>query len=90
MRRTRKRTKRGFTDKLYLANFVAVQFVVIAIVLLTMFSGKLGITDMSALATIPACCYAELGVFSAAICWKNRAENLKKLENENSDILTYL
>lgn len=86
--RRRRKTFRGFTDKLYIANFVAVQFIVVAVILLTLFSGKLGITDMSALATLPACAYAELGAFSCLICWKNKCENMKKLGK--TDDITFL
>lgn len=86
MRKTRRRT-RGFTDRLYLANFVAVQIVVISIIILTALSGKLGITDMSALASVPAFAYAELGIHSGFICWKNKAENIKRLNLQMEDII---
>lgn len=74
--------KRGFTDKVYLANFIAVQVVVLAVILLTMFSGKLGITDMSALASLPVCCYGELAIHSAVVAQKNARENVAKIKKE--------
>lgn len=81
-----RRRKRGFTDRIYLANFIAVQIVVASIVILTALSGKLEITDMSALAAVPAYCYAELGIHSAFICWKNKAENIKKMNLRMEDM----
>lgn len=70
--------RRGFTDKLYYYNFVAVHTIVAAVVLLTAFSGILGITDMSALSTIPPCAYGELAVHTGFVIWKAKTENCRK------------
>ncbi len=69
---------RGFTDRMYCRNFVAVHVIVGAAVLLTALSGVLGITDMSALAAIPPCAYAELGIHTGFIVWKAKVENCRK------------
>lgn len=69
---------RGFTDKLYLLNFVCVQLLVLLVVLLTAASGTLAISDMSALATIPPCAYTELGIHTGFVIWKAKAENMAK------------
>lgn len=77
----RRENRRGFTDKIYLCNFIAVNIIVAAIIILTAASGKLGITDMTALASVPACAYAELAIHSAVVAKKNERENLQKLKN---------
>ena len=78
----KRRSKRGFTDKVYLANFVCVHIIVLLIVILTAFSGRLGITDMSALAALPACAYGELAIHSAVVARKNEKENVEKIKGE--------
>lgn len=70
--------KRGFTDKLYYLNFLMVHIIVCAVVILTALSGAIGITDMSALSTVPPCAYAELGIHTGFIIWKAKCENLNK------------
>lgn len=70
--------RRGFTDRMYYYNFVAVHVIVGAVVLLTALSGILGITDMSALAAVPPCAYAELGIHTGFIVWKAKVENCRK------------
>lgn len=63
---------------MYYYNFVAVHAIVAAVVILTALSGLLGITDMSALSTIPPCAYAELGIHTGFIIWKAKTENCRK------------
>ncbi len=75
--------RRGFNDKLYYYNFVAVHLIVAAVVILTAFSGILGITDMSALSTVPPCAYGELAVHTGFIVWKAKAENCRKHKDVN-------
>ena len=63
--------KRGFTDKLYFYNFVAVHVI-------TALSGVLGITDLSPLGGIPQWAYTELGLHTGFIVWKAKEENSRK------------
>lgn len=63
---------------MYYYNFVAVHAIVAAVIILTALSGILGITDMSALSTIPPCAYAELGIHTGFIVWKAKTENCRK------------
>lgn len=70
--------RRGFTDRMYYYNFVAVHVIVGAVVALTALSGILGITDMSAMAAIPPCAYTELGIHTGFIVWKAKVENCRK------------
>lgn len=70
--------KRGFTDTLYVLNFISVHIINLSIIILTAVSGILNITDMSALAVIPAFSYAELGIHTGFIIWKAKAENMSK------------
>lgn len=63
---------------MYYYNFLAVHIIVSAVVVLTAMSGILGVTDMSALAAIPPCAYAELGIHTGFIIWKAKVENCRK------------
>lgn len=69
---------RGFTDKLYFYNFCAVQMIIGAILIITALGGVLGLTDLSPLNSIPQWAYGELGIHTALIVWKAKAENQRK------------
>ncbi|MCM1416671.1 MAG: hypothetical protein NC430_12210 [bacterium] len=69
---------RGYTDKLYFYNFCAVQATITAIMIITAMSGVLGLTDLSPLSNIPQWAYGELGIHTALIVWKAKAENQRK------------
>lgn len=71
-------SKRGYSDRMYYYNFIAVHAIVGAVVALTALSGILGITDMSAMTAIASCAYAELGIHTGFIVWKAKAENCRK------------
>lgn len=79
MIKTRKLIKdRGFTDKLYFYNFCAVHILMAAILLITALGGILGLSDLSPLSNIPQWAYTELGIHTALIVWKAKAENQRK------------
>lgn len=69
---------RGYTDKLYFYNFCAVQIIIAAILVITALGGVLGLTDLSPLADIPQWAYGELGLHTAFVVWKAKAENQRK------------
>lgn len=70
--------ERGFTDKLYFYNFCAVHVIVAAILVITALGGLLGLSDLSPLTNIPQWAYSELGIHTAFIVWKAKAENCRK------------
>lgn len=70
--------RRGYTDKLYFYNFCAVHMIIAAILIITALGGVLGLTDLSPLADIPQWAYGELGIHTALIVWKAKAENQRK------------
>lgn len=70
--------KRGFTDRLYFYNFCAVHIIVAAILSITAMGGLLGLSDLSPMANIPQWAYSELGIHTAFIVWKAKAENCRK------------
>lgn len=77
--KTRKLIKgRGFTDKLYFYNFVAVHTLMAAILAITALGGVLSLTDLSPLSNIPQWAYTELGIHTALIVWKAKEENSRK------------
>jgi hypothetical protein len=70
--------KRGFNDSLYVINFICVWVFVIAGFILTIFSGKLGIMDLSIISTAVPCAFGELGIHTGFIVWKAKVENCRK------------
>lgn len=70
--------RRGFTDKLYFYNFWAVHILMAAILVITALGGVLGLSDLSPLGSIPQWAYTELGIHTAFIVWKAKAENSRK------------
>jgi len=76
MRKMMKR--RGFTDRLYFYNFVAVHLIMAAILGVTALSGILAIADLSPLCSIPQWAYTELGIHTGFIIWKAKEENSRK------------
>lgn len=77
--------KRGFTDNLYIINLIIVSIVTIASFLVVLFSGKLGITDMSPIVSVLTGAYGELAVYTGFIIWKAKNENINKHKNDDSD-----
>lgn len=69
---------RGFTDRLYMVNFIMVWLFVWACFIATLFSGKLCVTDLSVLNTSIGCAFAELGLHTGFIIHKAKIENLAK------------
>ena len=76
---------RGFTDRLYMLNFVMVWLFVWACFIATLFSGILGVTDLSAINTAIACAFTELGLHTGFVVWKAKVENMAK-HNKLKDI----
>lgn len=83
-REIRRIRRRGFTDRLYFANlFLSWSFIVICI-LLTIFSGKLGITDMAIVSYGVPAVFAEQALHTGFVIWKAKAENMSKYGSVDS------
>lgn len=80
MNRRRKKKSRGFTDLMWMANFVSVSVISVVVIILTALSGKLAITDMSALGIVAGAAFAELSAVSAFTIRKNDHENCEKIK----------
>lgn len=70
--------KRGFTDRLYLTNFIITWVFVALCFIATLFSGKLGVTDLSVLSSAITCAFGELAIHTGFIVWKAKVENIEK------------
>lgn len=84
--------RRGFSDRLYLLNFISTWVFVIFCYILTIFSGILGMTDLSIVSVgIPAA-FTQLGLHTGFIVWKAKVENLNKhkIPIDESNIITQL
>lgn len=69
---------RGFTDRLYFLNLTLSWLFIIICIVITIFSGKLGIQDLSFISFgIPAV-FTELGIHTGFIIWKAKTENISK------------
>lgn len=78
--------KRGFTDRLYLINFVFTWIFVALCFIATLISGVLGITDLSVLSSAITCAFGELAIHTGFIVWKAKVENINK-HNKDMDIM---
>lgn len=74
--------KRGFTDKLYIVNLIIVLLVTIASFVVVIYSGKLGIVDMSPIVSVLSGAYGELAVYTGFIVWKAKNENMNKHKDD--------
>lgn len=81
---SRKKRKRGFTDRLYIYNVVFVTTVVIISFIAVFLSGKL-MLDTSAISVIVPSAYGELAVHTGFIIWKAKCENARKYKDINID-----
>ena len=77
---TIKRKQRGFTDRMYLYNVKFVTWIVIFSFVL-MFISVFHSVDTSPLAVIVPAAFAELGLHTAFLVWKAKAENINKHPN---------
>lgn len=79
----RRKKKRGFSEKLYLLNFLFVWLYMISIFWLTLESGNLGIIEISSYASGIPYAFAELGIHTGFIVWKAKVENCRKYKDVN-------
>lgn len=82
--------KRGFTDKLYFLNLTLSWLFILVCIVITIFSGKLGITDLSIVSVGMPAVFAELGIHTGFIVWKAKTENISKFgyDPDNAHELT--
>lgn len=69
---------RGYTDKLYFLNLTLSWLFILVCIVITIFSGKLGITDLSLVSVGMPAVFAELGIHTGFIVWKAKTENISK------------
>ena len=70
--------KRGFTDKLYFLNLTLSWLFIAVCIVITIFSGRLGITDLSIVSVGLPAVFAELGIHTGFVVWKAKTENMSK------------
>lgn len=69
---------RGYTDKLYFLNLTLSWLFILVCIVITIFSGKLGIVDLSLVSVGLPAVFAELGIHTGFIVWKAKTENISK------------
>lgn len=69
---------RGYTDKLYFLNLTLSWLFILVCIVITIFSGKLGIDDLSLVSVGLPAVFAELGIHTGFIVWKAKTENISK------------
>ena len=84
-KKAREKLKRrsSFSDRLYWLNFKMAWLFVFVCLLLTVFSGKLGIMDMSIVTVGVPAAFTELGLHTGFIIWKHKVENCRKHKDVN-------
>lgn len=75
--------RKSFSDKLYWLNFKMAWIFVFVCLILTVFSGILGMTDLSIVTVGVPAAFTELGLHTAFIIWKHKAENCRKYKDVN-------
>ena len=70
--------ERGFTDKLYFLNLTLSWLFITICIVITLFSGKLGIIDLSVISVGVPAVFAELGIHTGFVIWKAKTENISK------------
>lgn len=73
----------SFSDKLYWLNFKMAWIFVFLCFLLTVFSGKLDVTDMAIVNVGVPAAFTELGLHTGFIIWKHKTENCRKHKDVN-------
>jgi hypothetical protein len=73
----------GKTDKLYLYNVIFVTATTIATFVIVVFSGRLGIVDLSPICAVDTAAFTELGIHTGFIVWKSKVENCRKFKDVN-------
>ena len=70
---------RGFTDRLYIINFLLVILITIFSFLFTVFAGIIGIEDTTVFNTALISAWGELAIHTGFIVSKSKKENSKKI-----------
>lgn len=79
----RLKKRRGFSEKLYMLNFLFVWVYMISVFWLTVKSGSLGIIELSSYASGIPYAFGELGIHTGFIVWKAKVENCRKYKDVN-------
>lgn len=75
---TKKRAKRGFTDRLYFLNLIFAWVYTLLCLIFTICGGAIGIEDYSFVSVVCPLVWVELGVHTGFIINKAKMENIKK------------
>jgi len=79
--------KRGFTDRLYFYNLIAVWIYTVLCLVFSVLGGRIGIDDYSFVSIVCPLVWGELGVHTGFVVTKARIENINKnLPLENATI----
>lgn len=90
-KKLRERAFQSYTDALYFLNFFIVNILTQECIALIVLQGiaLLPNADLSSIPTILTVSWAELGVHTALIVWKAKAENKAKYARENVELSEY-
>jgi len=73
---------RGYTDRLYVLNFLCVMMITAASLVILFFNVIRDGGDMSGVSTLLTVAWAELGTHTGFIIWKAERENMKKFNKD--------
>jgi hypothetical protein len=77
--------KQGFCGRLYYIDFKLTWILVALCLIIVVFSGKLGVSDLSPLTVMIEMSFGQLGVFTGFFVWKAKAENCRKFKDVNTE-----
>lgn len=75
--------RKSYSDRLYWLNFKMAWLFVFTCLILTVFSGRLGIMDLSIVTVGVPAAFGELGLHTGFIIWKHKVENCRKHKDVN-------
>lgn len=82
MKHIKQKQHTEFSKKIYILNIILVIIVVLISFGIIIFSGQMGITDLSPLPVICTAAFAELGLHTAGYQIKAKAENVLKISRQ--------
>lgn len=84
----RRSLKQGWTNNIYLINWICAWAYTLLCVVLSVFGTPLQIPDYSFVSVGLPLVWAEVSVFTGFMVWKNKAENLHKMGGDPSNLIS--
>ena len=75
---------RGFTDRLYIVNFIMTWLFVWGCFIASLILARYEVTDVPMFSVAIGCAFTELGFHTSYVVWKSKSENIAKFGNKDN------